>query len=111
MSITLIAAADEPRPQQPPTPPQPRTPEDPPRSPIAAPWWQTRHRIAQHRRGTNPIPQQRAAEPFTGPNVFTIAICGGCGALPGDWCDCSTDTDEVARALAAPIIWPLGGAR
>lgn len=93
MTVTLVAAADEPgpRPEQPQTPPPPPRPIRPP---IATPWWQTRYRIAEHRRGTNPIPRQRA---------------GWCCDLAryGDVCDCGEPAAEARRAFRQPILLDL----
>lgn len=110
MIATLLASADEPRPQpsHEPAPwtPDPRPMRDRPHRPTPSTTGPAvpqprRPRYAQHRRATNPIPAPRKPE-MTGPNVFTISVCSGCGYPSGDGCDCPTFTGPAVAHLLAP---------
>ena len=99
MTVTLLAAADEPPPQPDDTPqPAPRQPDPTPTPSRPRPtWWHH----SQHRRGTNPIPAQR-----TEPGLVTVPLKPCCDALSRDRCTCANDLAKVRRAFA-----PAGSGR
>ena len=41
-----------------------------------------------------------------GGNTITVNLVPCCGKLPGDYCDCLDDLDQLLTAIRRPIVFP-----